>query len=224
MGWMPTAVDLSVWNSIWTVERIKESGYRPSLKETLREFNFGYWISAILAVMFLTMGALMVYGTDATVPGKPTDFSAFVIGIYTKTVGDWTYYILSSAAFSIMFSTFITVLDGYSRAISNAMSLISVKVLSPNKMYRNTLLLTSIGSFLLILSFLGDAQGLRTIVNTATILSFLIAPVIALLNFIVITSKNIPKEAQPGTFMKILSYLGLIYLFGFSLFYVISLF
>jgi Mn2+/Fe2+ NRAMP family transporter len=71
---------------------------------------------------------------------------------------------------------------------------------------------------------LGDAQGLRTIVNTATILSFLIAPVIALLNFIVITSKNIPKEAQPGTFMKILSYLGLIYLFGFSLFYVISLF
>jgi Mn2+/Fe2+ NRAMP family transporter len=158
------------------------------------------------------------------VPGKPTDFSAFVIGIYTKTVGEWTYYILSSAAFSIMFSTFITVLDGYSRAISNAMSLISVKVLSPNKMYRNTLLLTSIGSFLLILSFLGDAQGLRTIVNTATILSFLIAPVIALLNFIVITSKNIPKEAQPGTFMKILSYLGLIYLFGFSLFYVISLF
>ena len=221
---MPTAVDLSVWNSIWTVERIKESGYRPSLKETLREFNFGYWISAILAVMFLTMGALMVFGTDATVPGKPTDFSAFVIGIYTKTVGEWTYYILSSAAFSIMFSTFITVLDGYSRAISNAMSLISVKVLSPNKMYRNTLLLTSIGSLLLILSFLGDAQGLRTIVNTATIISFLIAPVIALLNFTVITSKNIPKEAQPGTFMKILSYLGLVYLFGFSLFYVISLF
>ena len=224
MGWMPTAVDLSVWNSIWTVERIKESGYRPSLKETLREFNFGYWISAILAVMFLTMGALMVFGTDATVPGKPTDFSAFVIGIYTKTVGEWTYYILSSAAFSIMFSTFITVLDGYSRAISNAMSLISVKVLSPNKMYRNTLLLTSIGSLLLILSFLGDAQGLRTIVNTATIISFIIAPVIALLNFTVITSKNIPKEAQPGTFMKILSYLGLVYLFGFSLFYVISLF
>ncbi len=224
MGWMPTAVDLSVWNSIWTVERIKESNYKPTLKETLREFNFGYWISAILAVMFLTMGALMVYGTDAVVPGKPADFSAFVIGIYTKTVGEWTYLLLSSAAFSIMFSTFITVLDGYSRAISNAMSLISIKVLSPNKMYRNTLLITSFGSLLLILSFLGDAKGLRTIVNTATIISFLIAPVIAFLNFKVITSASIPKESQPGIVLKIISYIGLAYLIGFSVYYVISLF
>lgn len=222
MGWMPTAVDLSVWNSIWTVERIKESGYKPSLKETLREFNFGYWISAILAVFFLTMGALMVYGTGETVPTKPADFSAFVIGIYTKTVGDWMYLILSSAAFSIMFSTFITVLDGYSRAISNAMSLISIKVLSPNKMYRNTLLLTSIGSLLLILSFLGDPKGLRTIVNTATIISFLIAPIIAFLNFKVITSTDIPKEAQPGKLLKILSYLGMVYLVGFSLYFLYS--
>ncbi len=35
MGWMPTAVDLSAWNSLWTIERIKQTGYRPTLKETL---------------------------------------------------------------------------------------------------------------------------------------------------------------------------------------------
>lgn len=223
MGWMPTAVDLSVWNSIWTVERIKESKYKPTLKETLREFNFGYWASAILAVFFLTMGALMVYGTGQTIPTKPADFSAFVISIYTKTVGDWMYLILSSAAFSIMFSTFITVLDGYSRAISNAMSLISVRVLSPNKMYRNTLILITLGSLLLIISFLGDPKGLRSIVNTATIISFLIAPVIAILNFKVITSADIPKEAQPGVFLKVLSYLGIAYLLGFSVYFLVSL-
>jgi hypothetical protein len=28
MGWMPTAVDISAWNSIWTVERIRESQYK----------------------------------------------------------------------------------------------------------------------------------------------------------------------------------------------------
>jgi Mn2+/Fe2+ NRAMP family transporter len=224
MGWMPTAVDLSVWNSIWTVERIEESGYKPTLKETLREFNFGYWASAILAVFFLTMGALMVYGTDEVIPNKPADFSNFVIGIYTKTVGQWTKLILSSAAFSIMFSTFITVLDGYSRAISNALSLISVKVLSPNKMYRNTLLLTSVGSLLLILSFLGDPKGLRNIVNTATIISFLIAPFIAFLNFKVITSNSFPKAAQPGIILRVISYIGLAYLIGFSVYFVVSLF
>ena len=25
MGWMPTAVDLSTWNSIWTIEKLKIS-------------------------------------------------------------------------------------------------------------------------------------------------------------------------------------------------------
>lgn len=223
MGWMPTAVDLSVWNSIWTVERMHESNYQPTLKETLREFNFGYWISAVLAVFFLTMGALMVYGTGEIAPNKPADFSAFVIGIFTKTVGNWMNLILSAAAFSIMFSTFITVLDGYSRSISNAMSLISTRILSPNKMYRNTLTLVSIGSLLLIISFLGDPKALRNIVNTATIISFLVAPVIAYLNFKIVTSDDIPKEAQPGKFLRVLSYLGLIYLIGFSLYYFWSL-
>lgn len=223
MGWMPTAVDLSVWNSIWTVERIKESNYKPTLKETLWEFNLGYWASATLAIMFLTMGALMVYGTGERVPNKPADFSAFVIHIYTKTVGNWSYLIISSAAFSIMLSTFITVLDGYSRAISNAMSLISVRVLSPNKMYRNTLLLVSLGSLGLILTFLDDPKGLKQIVNTATIISFLIAPIFAFLNFKIITSSKINTEDQPGTFMKILSYLGLVYLGGFTIYFLYTI-
>ena len=41
MGWMPTAVDLSSWNSLWTIERMKQTGYQPTLKETLFDFNFG---------------------------------------------------------------------------------------------------------------------------------------------------------------------------------------
>jgi len=219
MGWMPTAVDLSVWNSIWTVERMNESNYRPTLQETLREFNFGYWVSAILSVFFLTMGALLVYGTGEIIPAKPADFSAFVIAIFTKTIGEWTTLILSAAAFSIMFSTFITVLDGYSRSISNAMSLISTRVLSPNKMYRNTLALVSFGSLLLIISFLGDAKAMRNIVNTATIISFLVAPVIAYLNFKIVSADDFPEEARPGKWMKVLSYLGLVYLLGFSALY-----
>ena len=47
MGWMPTAVDLSTWNSLWTLERIKQTRYHPPLKETLFDFNFGYLVSAL---------------------------------------------------------------------------------------------------------------------------------------------------------------------------------
>jgi Mn2+/Fe2+ NRAMP family transporter len=35
MGWMPTAVDLSSWNSLWTIERMKQTNYKPSLKERI---------------------------------------------------------------------------------------------------------------------------------------------------------------------------------------------
>ena len=41
MGWMPTAVDLSSWNSLWTLERMKQTNYKPKLKETLFEFRLG---------------------------------------------------------------------------------------------------------------------------------------------------------------------------------------
>ena len=34
-GGTPTAIDLSSWNSLWTVEKIKSSNYHPSLKTSL---------------------------------------------------------------------------------------------------------------------------------------------------------------------------------------------
>jgi Mn2+/Fe2+ NRAMP family transporter len=53
MGWMPTAIDLSSWNSLWTLERMKQTNYKPKLKETLLEFRLAYLITGILAVMFV---------------------------------------------------------------------------------------------------------------------------------------------------------------------------
>ena len=38
LGWMPTAIDVSVWHSVWTIAKKKESGYAPSLKESLLDF------------------------------------------------------------------------------------------------------------------------------------------------------------------------------------------
>ena len=50
MGWMPASVDMSVWNSIWTIERIEQTQYKPKLKETLLDFNIGYIITIILSI------------------------------------------------------------------------------------------------------------------------------------------------------------------------------
>ena len=53
MGWMPTAIDLSSWNSLWTLERIKQTGFKPKLKETIFEFRLAYIITTILALFFI---------------------------------------------------------------------------------------------------------------------------------------------------------------------------
>ena len=66
MGWMPSAVDLSTWNSFWTLERIRTTGFKPTLRETLTEFNWGFGISVVLALGFLTMGSLLLHNGHHT--------------------------------------------------------------------------------------------------------------------------------------------------------------
>lgn len=221
MGWMPTAIDLSAWNSLWTVEKIKESGYRPSVRQTVREFNFGYWISALLAFLFLFMGAFLVYGTGMKVPTKGAEFSSFVIDLYTESIGKWASLIISIAAFSIMLSTFITILDGYSRAIKVSFELALPRV-KKNKIFEIAVLLVlAVGGLAIILIFENNPDGFRLLVNTATTISFIVAPVIAILNFRLVMPDKIGQENAPNRWMKVMSYLGIIYLFVFLIWFVI---
>lgn len=221
MGWMPTAVDLSTWNSIWTIEKIKQTGYQPTVKEAVREFSFGYWVSAFLAVLFVAMGAMLVFGSDKEVPASGVAFSAFVIDLYTTSIGKWSFYFISAAAFSIMFSTFITVLDGYSRAIRTSID-VAFKHKTSKKLSFGIITIIAIGSLGLI--FLFEAPGdFRLLVDTATTISFLIAPLIAVLNFRLVMADKVGRENAPNTVMKIISYLGLIFLFAFSAWFVVTL-
>ena len=57
MGWMPTAIDLSTWNSLWTLERIKQTNYSPTMKETL--FDFG--LSTIKIRLSILLGKAVLY-------------------------------------------------------------------------------------------------------------------------------------------------------------------
>lgn len=221
MGWMPTAVDLSTWNSMWTIEKVKQSGYRPTVKETVKEFSFGYWISAFLAILFVTMGAMLVFGSEKEVPTNGVEFSGFVIELYTTSIGKWSFYFISAAAFSIMISTFITVLDGYSRAVRTSID-VAFNYKTSNKTSLVIISLIAIGSLGLVFLFqaLGDF-GL--LVNTATTLSFLIAPLIAALNFRLVMPDKIGKDNSPNRLMKAISYLGLVFLFAFSIWFVTTL-
>lgn len=220
MGWMPTAVDMSAWNSLWTIERIKQTGYKPTLKETLTDFNLGYIISSVLSLCFVTLGAFMIYGTGITLPNSSGDFAHAVVGLYTNFIGDWSYFIIAAAAFSIMFGTCIAVFDGYARSLERASELLFLNddsELDTRKIYILSLAIVALGAFAIVF-FLGSK--LKSLVDLATTISFLIAPLIAIVNFRLVTGSYLKKEDQPKLWLQILSWAGIIFLTGFALYFI----
>ncbi|MFT6211746.1 MAG: Mn2+/Fe2+ NRAMP family transporter [Bacteroidia bacterium] len=220
MGWMPTAVDLSAWNSLWTLERIKQTGYKPTMKETLTDFNLGYIISAVLSICFVTLGAFMLYGTGTELPNSSGAFAHSIVQLYSNYIGDWSYIIIATAAFSIMFGTCIAVFDGFARSFERTIELLFIpekENLSSKKAYNLSLAAIGLGAFLIIF-FLG--KHIKTLVDLATTISFLIAPLIAIVNFRLVTGKHIKKEHQPAAWLKALSWAGIVFLTGFALYFV----
>jgi Mn2+/Fe2+ NRAMP family transporter len=226
MGWMPTAVDLSSWNSLWTLERMKQTNYKPKLKETLLEFRLAYLITGILAVMFVVLGTFIFYGSGEELPNNNSDFANKVVTLYTETIGDWSYIIIASSAFTVMFGTIIAVFDGYSRSLQRTVELIFTKKEDTTRTKFRTfyvifLVVISVGSLVVIFQF---GNNLKELVDFATVLSFVIAPIIAIFNFRLVTGKYLEKEHQPSILLKILSFAGIIFLSGFAVFFLLMKF
>jgi Mn2+/Fe2+ NRAMP family transporter len=57
------------------------------------------------------------------------------------------------------------------------------------------------------------------LIKVATLLSFLTAPFYALTNYILIASKHTPKEWRPSKILHIMSCIGILFLIGFSVWY-----
>ena len=226
MGWMPTALDLSAWNSLWTLERIKQTNYLPKLRETLFEFRLTYTITVILAVMFVTLGSFIFFGSGEELPNSGAAFANKVVTLYTLTIGDWSYLIIASAAFSVMFGTIIAVFDGYSRSLQRTVELLFTKKEREigtkfRSFYIFFLFIIMVGSLIVVLQFAGN---LREIVDFATVLSFMIAPVIAIFNFRLVTGKFLDKDVQPSIWLKVLSFAGILFLSGFAIYFVLTRF
>jgi Mn2+/Fe2+ NRAMP family transporter len=226
MGWMPTAIDLSSWNSLWTLERMKQTNYKPKLNETLFEFRLSYLITGIFAVMFVILGSFIFYGSGDELPNNNSSFAHEIVTLYTRTIGDWSYVVIAASAFTVMFGTIIAVFDGYSRSLQRTVELIfTTKEEKIHKKSRTFyvifLFVLSGGSLLVIFQF---GNNLKELVDFATVLSFVIAPVIAIFNFRLVTSKFLDKMHQPSVLLRLLSFAGIIFLSGFALLFLMMKF
>jgi len=214
MGWMPTAVDLSAWNSLWTIEKHKTIHQKPSLKATLFDFRFGYLISSLLALCFLTLGAKLLYDSGTKIPDNASHFAAEIVNLYSSVIGQWSEVVIGIAACSIMLGTCIAVVDGYARSVEEVLVVSGQPTQPKRQAYKLGLGITIIGAFAIVLVL---SKSLKSLVDIATCISFLFAPIIAISNYLLVTSKALKKEEQPGLALRIWSVTGIIFLSAFSL-------
>ena len=217
MGWMPAPLDVSIWQSLWAIEKSKSTtGFTP--KAALFDFNVGYFSTIILGIGFVLLGTLIMFNSGETFSASAGTFSVQLIEMYTKSLGQWAYIIIGIAAFTTMFSTTLTTLDASPRSMQKTTELLFNKTF--NKGYLIWIGILIVGTISIYFFFLSE---MKTLIMIATILSFLTAPFYAIVNYLLIRSKHTPKTWRPSKSMHILSWSGIFFLIGFSIWYLISL-
>jgi Mn2+/Fe2+ NRAMP family transporter len=221
MGWMPAPIELSAITSLWSIGRIEQMNYKPTFNESLIDFNIGYIGTIVLAIVFLSLGAFMMYGTGVEFQNSGVGFTNQLIKMYTDLFGSWSLYIIAPAAFFTLFSSLISVIDGYPRSYENSFYTLNFfKNIKSGTVYFWTIFLLVVFA-LIIIQFL--AKTMTVMIDFATVISFLAAPVFAILNYRVVKGNEIPESYRPKNFLNILSIMGIIFFISFSLIYIYSL-
>ena len=220
LGWMPIPLDVAAWHSLWTLERAEQIGQLPSVRHSVTDFRIGYIGATVLAILFLLLGALVMYGSGDSLPGSAVAFSGALVELYAVTLGDWARPLIAVAALTTMFSTTLAVTDGYPRVIRALIEVSGVadeEDKAPNLhrgRYVSGLLMVTIGALIIIHYF---GESFTRLIDFATTVSFLAAPALAWLNIRVITSEHVPAEHRPGPKLMMLAWTGFWFLLIFCL-------
>ena len=226
VGWMPAPIDISIWHSLWTIAKKRQDGHLPSMRDAIRDFHVGYWGTPFLAVCFVSLGALVLYGSGEALSPRAATFAGQLIEMYTKNLGPAFFVIIAIAAFTTMFSTTLTVLDAYARSLRHGLMVLrhgtdpelsAEQDDSRSKHYWLLLAALIVGSLIILVFFLENMRGL---VDFATSIAFLTAAVLAYLNLRVMSRPDVPDEHRQGPIARGLGIVGLVFLVLFSFYYV----
>ncbi|SHJ77369.1 Mn2+ and Fe2+ transporters of the NRAMP family [Maribacter aquivivus] len=217
IGWMPTSVEASSWISLWSIEKWKTQD-KPSLKESLQEFNIGYTITAILAIFFMIIGWYTLYGTNIQLSNNAVSFADQVVRLFTQHIGSWAYLFIAISAFATMFSTCMTAHDALARVSLDILSLLKSKTTwyRTKTAYAAGVFALTLINFVVIAAF---SANMGNLVALATFVSFVVAPIVGYMNLKNVTSDDLDPKFRPGKKLKFLTYTGILFLSCFSLYY-----
>jgi Mn2+/Fe2+ NRAMP family transporter len=116
-----------------------------------------------------------------------------------------------------MFSTTLTVMDGFPRALARSFRVLRNGLPQEPEEERETpgywvaLVILAVLTIVVFARFVGT---LTAMVDFATIVSFVTAPVLGYLNLRAVTASHVPAEARPGGALIALSWAGIAVMAG----------
>ena len=219
--WVMTALTIATVLAV-VVALFKHREYAPNFEtvnmsedDAVFDFNTGYVGTAILALIFCALGALIQFGSGEEVQGASAAYIAQFVNMYAEVLGEWARFLITLIAFLCIFGTVITVIDGYSRANNESLRLLLGKKESSQKALYAWMTVTAAVGLVIVYLFAGNVA---TMLRFAMIASFITTPFFGYLNYSLVNN----KEHQIKPWLKVLSIIGLIYLFGFALFFIIA--
>lgn len=225
VGWMPSAIDISVWQSLWVLARARDTGVRVEPRDALLDFDIGYFGTALLAFCFLLLGAAVMHGKGVPFSSSAGGFAAQILDLYAASLGDWARPVIGLCGFAVMFSTTLTVVDGFPRAVSVLVARLRGPELADGwkaeesanqRTYWIGLVVIGVGSVVVLFAML---KSLKAMVDLATTLSFLTAPLLAWLNHRAAHSAEVPQSLRPSGALTAMSWSGIAFLGSFAAYY-----
>ena len=216
-GWLPTPVDASILNSVWTSAKLKASGGRISNTAARFDFNLGYVTAMVLAVGFLLLGVAVMHGPGIAPKDSPPEFAAQVIALFTGTIGGWSFYLIGAAAVAAMFSTLLAAMDGYPRQFAHAFSRLRGTDI-PSWFVPVLVWACALGSFALLAMLL---TSFTRFIDLVTTLGFVMAPIYALLNHRAMAGAEVPDAYRPSRGLRLWSLGSLVILTAASIVYLV---
>lgn len=207
---MPTDPTTSIMHSVWAVKKrdawIREGGLRAGMRSSLLDLRVGFGVSLLIALIFLSLGALVLHPRGVDLEG--VDLAVKLSRIYTETVGAWTFPLFIGVAFVAVWGSYYAIADGLPRMFEQVVKAATGKPgdseLRPlRKGYTLAILLGG----LLLATVWERPVFLVILAVSAGLIAY---PLIYLLNIHAVT-RQIDREFRPSRLNLFFAYLGVVY-------------
>lgn len=223
-GFMPISADSSVWQSLWTLAKGKDSKQELRLDHILADFNIGYWGSAVFALCFVIMGAAVMQSAGIEPEAEAVPFAAQLISLYDSALASWAVPLVGASVISVILTTTLAGLDALTRMLVAITRVFRNKPvvagqetpIDASGLYR-AYVLTLAGGAMTVILFM--SSSFRAFLDVGTTIGFLVGPVIAVLNHRAVFGPAVPSERQPGRAMQAWSIFGIAILSAFTVGY-----